>query len=544
MAVKVKLGNKKLYFKEKKCYTMIVKSKRGFNMNELDSLDGFYLSPNIEKGQLVKSKNFLFTNLSKRMTSTQNILFSLALLHAEVRKNEYGEFASATFRKEDIERFIKDLKYSEGRKSRILVDIEKVGTNSILLYDEKMMTDPDNGKATGVLVFASYSYDAGEYRFSFNTSKIMLDGKMVTPILDILKREEVNPIVYNLDIFANLNVSAQVLYEQILLATNNEKRCLSYSLEQLRGLFGATGKTMERFNGIKNTHLIPAIEKINNKADIDVTFEVVKRSRKVVGVDIYWTLNKVKIPPTDKQISKAHELFIELSMLSADNVELLTRLREIEQNETKFTARSLIEDAIAYKRQIEHKDNAEVQAVQKTIEYKREEETKRAEMIEEEKAAKRSELPKFETIPPLDPEAIQKRNMLEKQLMSYFKRISETNKMNILDLVCVYEDAEEMLQFARQIYKENNGQSMGYVIKVLRNWQKNNVQNLTDAKQFQKTNFGTKDKSSNKKSEKKKGNDPSWSNPDYKNMTSEEKKAEMAVKKQEMLARLDESAKK
>lgn len=495
-------------------------------MNELDSLDGFYLSPNIEKGQLVKSKNFLFTNLSKRMTSTQNILFSLALLHAEVRKNEYGEFASATFRKEDIERFIKDLKYSEGRKSRILVDIEKVGTNSILLYDEKMMTDPDNGKATGVLVFASYSYDAGEYRFSFNTSKIMLDGKMVTPILDILKREEVNPIVYNLDIFANLNVSAQVLYEQILLATNNEKRCLSYSLEQLRGLFGATGKTMERFNGLKNTHLIPAIEKINNKADIDVTFEVVKRSRKVVGVDIYWTLNKVKIPPTDKQIAKAHELFIELSMLSADNVELLTRLKEIEQKETKFTAQKLIEDAITYKRQIERKDNEEVQAVQKTIEYKREEETKRAEM------------PQFETIPPLDLEAIQKRNKLEKLVLSYFKRISEQNKIAILDLVCVYDDAEEMLQYARQIYRENNGKTLGYVVKILRNWQKNNVQNLTDAKQFQKTNFGTKDKSSNKTTSKKKGNDPSWSNPNYVNETTDETKAELEAEKQRLLAKL------
>ena len=140
----------------------------------------------------------------------------------------------------------------------------------------------------------------------------------------------------------------------------------------------------------------------------------------------------------------------------------------------------------------------------KTIENKREEETKRAELIEEEKAAKRAELPRFETIPPLDPEAVQKRNNLEKQLMSYFKGISVSNKMNILDLVCVYEDAEEMLQFARQIYKENHGKSMGYIIKILRNWQKNNVQNLTDAKQFQKTNFGTKDKSDNKANSKKK----------------------------------------
>ena len=108
----------------------------------------------------------------------------------------------------------------------------------------------------------------------------------------------------------------------------------------------------------------------------------------------------------------------------------------------------------------------------------------------------------------------------------------------------MYEDAEEMLQFARQIYKDNNGQSMGYIIKILRNWQKNNVQNLTDAKQFQKTNFGTKDKSSNKKSDKKKGNDPSWSNPNYVNETTDDEKAGLAIKKQKMLARLDNSNEK
>lgn len=504
-------------------------------MNELEKVNGFQVSSNIEKGQLVKSKNFLFTNLSKRMTATQNILFSLALLHAEVRKNEYGEFASARFRKEDVERFIKDLKYAKSRKSRILVDIEKVGTNSILLYDEKMMTDPDNGKATGVLVFASFSYDSGEYYFSFNTSKILFDDKMVTPILDILKREEVNPIVYNLDVFANLNVGAQVLYEQILLATNADKRKLSYSLEELRGLFGTSSKSMERFAAINQKYLTPAVEKINKHANINVVFKTVKRSRKVIGVEIYWSQEKVRIPATDRQIAKAHELFSELSLLNADNVELLTRLKEIEKNETKFTAQKLIEEAIARKRQIEHEDNEEVQTVQEVIEHKREEETKRAEMIETEKAKKPTELPQFQAFQPLDAEAIQKRNKLEKQLMSYFKGISEDNKLDILDLVCVYEDAEEMLQYARQIYKENHGKSMGYVIKILKTWRRNNVQNLTDAKQFQKTNFGTKDKSSNKK----KGNDPKWSNPDYVNETTDETKAELEAEKQRLLGRLD-----
>lgn len=505
-------------------------------MNELEKVNGFQVSSNIEKGQLVKSKNFLFTNLSKRMTATQNILFSLALLHAEVRKNEYGEFASARFRKEDVERFIKDLKYAKSRKSRILVDIEKVGTNSILLYDEKMMTDPDNGKATGVLVFASFSYDSGEYYFSFNTSKILFDDKMVTPILDILKREEVNPIVYNLDVFANLNVGAQVLYEQILLATNADKRKLSYSLEELRGLFGTSSKSMERFAAINQKYLTPAVEKINKHTNINVVFKTVKRSRKVIGVEIYWSQEKVRIPATDRQIAKAHELFSELSLLNADNVELLTRLKEIEKNETKFTAQKLIEEAIAHKRQIEHEDNEEVQTVQEVIEHKREEETKRAEMIETEKAKKPTELPQFQAFQPLDAEAIQKRNKLEKQLMSYFKGISEDNKLDILDLVCVYEDAEEMLQFARQIYKENHGKSMAYIIKILKTWRRNNVQNLTDAKQFQKTNFGTKDK--------KKGNDPKWSNPDYVNETTDETKAELEAEKQRLLGRLDKSVKK
>ncbi len=41
-------------------------------------------------------------------------------------------------------------------------------------------------------------------------------------------------------------------------------------------------------------------------------------------------------------------------------------------------------------------------------------------MVEAEKAAKRAELPKFETIPPLDPEAIQKRNMLRKAVNELF----------------------------------------------------------------------------------------------------------------------------
>lgn len=482
----------------------------------------------IEKGLLVKNKNFLFSNLARRMTSAQNILFSLALLHAKV-ENDYAE---AIFYQEDVERYQKGAKYREGRKSRILEDLAEVGTNAILMYDEQILTNPKSGNVKGVLMFADFGYNQGKYHFIFNSTKTPWGDQRISPIIEILKREEINPIVYNLDTFAKLKYSGQVLYEQILLATSNGKRFLKYDIKEMKELFGATGPSFDRFNPLKTRYFEPAIEAINKETDLGVTYIVIKRSRTIIGVEIYWSQEKVRIPVTERQISKAHELFSELSLLNADNVELLTRLKEIEQKETKFTAQKLIEDAITYKRQIEREDNEEVQAVQKTIEHKREEETKRAEM------------PRFETIPPLDSEAVQKRNNLEKQLMSYFKGISESNKMNILDLVCVYEDAEEMLQFARQIYKENHGKSMAYIIKILRNWQKNNVQNLTDAKQFQKTNFGTKDKSNKKTNSKKKGNDPKWSNPNYKNETTDEEKVDLNLKKQKMLARLDNSNEK
>lgn len=490
----------------------------------------------VEKGLLVKNRNFLFSNLARRMTSAQNILFSLALLHAKVE----DDYAEAVFYQEDVERYRRAMKDRKVRKERIVEDIAEVGTNAILMYDEQILTNPKSGNVKGVLMFADFGYSQGKYHFIFNSTKTPWGDQRISPIIEILKREEINPIVYNLDTFAKLKYSGQVLYEQILLATSNGKRFLKYDIKELKELFGATGPSFDRFNPLKTRYFEPAIEAINKETDLGVTYMVIKRSRTIIGVEIYWSQEKVRIPVTERQIAKAHELFSELSLLNADNVELLTRLKEIEQKETKFTAQKLIEDAITYKRQIEPKDNnEEVQAVQKTIESKREEETKRAEMIEEEKAAKRSELPKFETIPPLDAEAIQKRNKLEKQLMSYFKRVSDTNKMNILDLVCVYEDAEEMLQFARQIYKENNGQSMGYIIKILKNWQKNNVQNLTDAKQFQKTNFGTKDKSSNKKDSKKKGNDPTWSNPNYVNETTDDEKVDLALEKERLLDRLN-----
>ncbi len=53
-----------------------------------------------------------------------------------------------------------------------------------------MMTDPENGKATGVLVFASYSYNCGEYHFSLTISINYLSTENDYSYLDILKEKK------------------------------------------------------------------------------------------------------------------------------------------------------------------------------------------------------------------------------------------------------------------------------------------------------------------------------------------------------------------
>ncbi len=53
------------------------------------------------------------------------------------------------------------LDYERHRTSRILQDLKTVGESSILMIDEKMINDPLNGSAKGIMIFSSYSYQKG-----------------------------------------------------------------------------------------------------------------------------------------------------------------------------------------------------------------------------------------------------------------------------------------------------------------------------------------------------------------------------------------------
>lgn len=464
----------------------------------------------VEDGRLAKSRNFLFANLSKKMTATQNVLFSLALLHAKVDDDDY---AYATFTKEDLEKFIKDKKFTKSRKDRILKDMEAVGTNSILLYDEKMMTDPKNGKLTGVLVFAQYSYDAGTYYFTFNTSRVLLGDQLATPILEILKRDEVNPIVYNLSTFANLTFSGQVLYEQILIATNNDKRSMFYTVPDLKNLFGATGKSMDRFNGLKNTHLIPAIESINKFADIGVVYDVVKQSRKITGVKVFWTFEKVNIPASKNQVKVGHELFAELSFLKIGDKELLKKLQQIE-NCVISEAIELIQKAIEIKKEHLEKIKKEKETeedLQKAIKAKQAKEAEKN--ASQSQNSEPIEVPDFEEV---EEAPVEEEN---EDLAIFFEKLGKVSKKTKEDITKVSQsfEADELaglLEYAYSVYLAQ-GKTPAFIVKVLQNWQENDIKTLVEAIEFQKVNYPSAQKQAKKpaKQAKKepKTNIPHWS---------------------------------
>lgn len=479
-------------------------------MNELEkSKNAEWLVSDPVSKMLVKNKNLLFSNLSKRMTVAQNILFSLALLHVEVGE----DYAEATFYREDVERFIDKLKYKKSYKERILADVEAVGSSSIIMFDEKMIDDPKNGKMKGILIFSDFSYEVGKYHFTFNSSKTNWSGERITPILDILKRKDTNPVVYSLDTFSKLSVGGQILYELLLLASSEGKRSLTFDLEGLRGVFNASGKSMEKFNGIKNKHLLPAIESINNETELNVDFEIIKRSRTIIGVTIRWSYRKVKLPVTDQQIALANELYVELLEFYKDH-ELLERLKHIE-DEYRGEASDLIAEAIELKS--ETKKQAKLLA--EAIENKQNAEQVKAQIKEQ------------ENTPVAVTAIIQPQQQLEEteeraELVAFFDKlgkVSKQTKRQISEACAKFKDDElaGLLEYAYSIYLDR-GNTLQFLAKVLKNWEDSGIETVAEAIEYQDTNYKNKTKTKSSKPKESKSNVPKWSNPDYENELSEE----------------------
>ena len=443
-------------FSEKKCYN-VLNNKMRAQMSEKttakevkqihnDNEEVWKLS-NIERSELAKSRSLLITNLANKMNSSQNVLFSFALLNANIE----DDFAESEFSLTALSKFLNNQNYQKYDTRRILKDLKTIAENSLLMMDEEMVANPQNGKAKGILIFSDYSYNRGFYHLTFNSTPI--GKKRLTPIIDLLRSKEDNPLIYNLATFSKLNSRGQSLYEHLLIATAQNKKKLSLSLEELRGIFKANGKSMERFNAIKTKHLIPALVSINKNTGLDVKMEPIKESRRIVGINLYWSQEKVKLPSTEKQISLMHDFYVQLSKLnltSKEDVVLLSQLKD-----PQLLDREQASKAIAKAKKI--RDT--FKSAQNLIENQKED----VELLEQ-----------------------------YTDFFNKFPNVTNSVKESIVVEILKFSEEyrEQLLEYAYNLYLQNGASSLNYIVTTLQEWSDNNVTSLADARKLHDDTYG------------------------------------------------------
>lgn len=443
-------------FSKKKCYN-VLNNKMRAQMSEKttakevkqihnDNEEVWKLS-NIERSELAKSRNLLITNLANKMNSSQNVLFSFALLNANIE----DDFAESEFSLTALSKFLNNQNYQKYDTRRILKDLKTIAENSLLMMDEEMVANPQNGKAKGILIFSDYSYNRGFYHLTFNSTPI--GKKRLTPIIDLLRSKEDNPLIYNLATFSKLNSRGQSLYEHLLIATAQNKKKLSLSLEELRGIFKANGKSMERFNAIKTKHLIPALVSINKNTGLDVKMEPIKESRRIVGINLYWSQEKVKLPSTEKQISLMHDFYVQLSKLnltSKEDVVLLSQLKD-----PQLLDREQASKAIAKAKKI--RDT--FKSAQNLIENQKED----VELLEQ-----------------------------YTDFFNKFPNVTNSVKESIVVEILKFSEEyrEQLLEYAYNLYLQNGASSLNYIVTTLQEWSDNNVTSLADARKLHDDTYG------------------------------------------------------
>lgn len=294
-----------------------------------------------ERNILAKSQILKLSNLANKMTTTQNAIFSLALRNVKIE----GNSAITEVPVADIVELLPNSTYAHFDKRIIAKDKDVILENHIDLIDEKFFNNDPNGQAKSINIFSYFYYKRGKFIGVFNTTPD-LEGH--TPLLDILKSQEANPLVYNLQTFSKLSISGQVLYEELLILSNQGVRSVKYSLDELKQLFRVNGASMNQFYTINQKHLKNAVAEINEKTDINLVVKQIKEGRAVIGVELVWSVDKIKLQATPSQRKTLDELYVQLEKLEPSTKEDLSLLRRLENPHliSKQEAQGLISKAI------------------------------------------------------------------------------------------------------------------------------------------------------------------------------------------------------
>ena len=399
-----------------------------------------------QRNILAKSKILKLSNLANRMTPIQNAIFSLALRNVEIEGNQ----AITEIRVAELLELIDSSEYSSFKKTAVARDKKAIQENHINLIDEKFFNNDPNGKSISIGLFSYFEYERGKFIGVFNTTP---DRKGKMPLLDILKSQEVNPLMYNLNTFSKLAPSGQFLYEDLLILSSQRKRSVTYDIEGLKQLFKSNGDSMNRYYTINQKHLKGAIEDINKYTDMDLVVKPVKEGRAVVGVELVWSIDKVKLQATDNQRKTLDELYVQLKKLAPTTKEDLSLLRRLGNPHlvSKQEAQGLISKAIGRVASL---------------------------AIEQQPAL------------PIEPE--KKLAIDVDKVKELFPRVSKQAQKLLENAMQEFpeEEQEGILELALDICKQNKAKNPNYLITILNSWVIEGVQSKVEALGIHDQNYG------------------------------------------------------
>ena len=399
-----------------------------------------------ERNILAKSQILKLSNLANKMTTTQNAIFSLALRNVKIE----GNSAITEVPVADILELLPNSTYAHFDKRIIVKDRNVILENHIDLIDEKFFNNDPNGKAESISIFSYFYYERGKFIGVFNTTPD-LEGHR--PLLDILKSQEANPLVYNLQTFSKLSISGQVLYEELLILSNQGVRSVKYSLDELKQLFRVNGASMNQFYTINQKHLKNAVAEINEKTDINLVVKQIKEGRAVIGVELVWSVDKIKLQATDNQRKTIDELYVQLEKLKPTTKEDLSLLHRLENPHliSKQEAQGLISKAIGRVETLSIEQQPALPSV-----------------------PEREVAVDVEKVKELFPRVTKKAQKLLENAMQEFS-----------------EEAQgDILIYALSICKQNKANSINYLITLLNEWVIEGVQTKEQAVALHDQNYG------------------------------------------------------
>ena len=132
-----------------------------------------------------------------------------------------------------------------------------------------------------------------------------------------------------------------------------------------------------------------------------------------------------------------------------------------------------------------------------------------------------------------------KQNFVQEVEMNLGRGLVKFEFDMINDYLLNQKVSTELFLEAVKIAVANNVRKFNYIARILDNWINQGIKTPEQAFQAQRDFQARKNNKAMSANQKTGGNNPEWSNPDYKNETSLEKQAELEEQKRRLLAKLE-----